>query len=412
MDPNDPIMIQRQQHEENLRRMQQQEQQRRLEQAENQRRLDHQQLIEDEEREELLRQERARAMAADGSADEVPAKKGRRWPFGGKQRDPAARDGELPEDGLTDDPRDEPLEPSHTSTSGMSTMFWLVALVLAGMLAWFFVPRMFKSADKAAPAVAQPRDPSLPVAAPGDPLTVTAGPGLPEAAGPAVSITDPLAVPQAAEAAQAAEAPSMAAPTPEDAPADTASELAAALAVPSGTDTSPAAPEPAAATAPVPTPTPAPDTIDLRVAALEAQLASLQQELLRLQEHGTPAAASVGQAEAAPTPAPKRRRTTARAKPRPVSTAVANAEPATPSAEQQLRRQMQAQLLAIDVWDGRPSVVVGTGVPGDKRVRVLQPGEQLHGVGLLSVDVAAGKATFSVGAGSRVTLDVKEAMQP
>ena len=64
MDPNDPIMIQRQQHEENLRRMQQQEQQRRLEQAENQRRLDHQQLIEDEEREELLRQERARAMAA------------------------------------------------------------------------------------------------------------------------------------------------------------------------------------------------------------------------------------------------------------------------------------------------------------------------------------------------------------
>ena len=71
-----------------------------------------------------------------------------------------------------------------------------------------------------------------------------------------------------------------------------------------------------------------------------------------------------------------------------------------------------AGLLAIDVWDGRPSVVVGTGLPGDKRVRVLQPGEQLHGVGLHSVDVAAGKATFSVGAGSLVTLDVKEAMQP
>ena len=55
MDPNDPIMIQRQQHEENLRRMQQQEQQRRLEHAENQRRLDHQQLIEDEIRERPLR---------------------------------------------------------------------------------------------------------------------------------------------------------------------------------------------------------------------------------------------------------------------------------------------------------------------------------------------------------------------
>ena len=356
MDPNDPIMIQRQQHEENLRRMQQQEQQRRLEQAENQRRLDHQQLIEDEEREELLRQERARAMAADGSADEVPAKKGRRWPFGGKQRDPASRDGELPDDGLTDEPRDEPLEPSHTSTSGMSTMFWLVALVLAGMLAWFFVPRMFKSADKAAPAVAQPRDPSLPVAA----------------------------------------------------PTDTASELAAALAMPAGTENSPAAPAPA----------PAPEAVVLRVAALEMQLASLQQELQRLQEHSAPAAASTSpavaaqSAAAAPRPAPKRRRTVARATVRQAAPAVASAQASAPSAEQQLRNQMQAQLLAIDVWDGRPSVVVGTGLPGDKRVRVLQPGEQLHGVGLHSVDVAAGKATFSVGAGSLVTLDVKEAMQP
>ena len=92
--------------------------------------------------------------------------------------------------------------------------------------------------------------------------------------------------------------------------------------------------------------------------------------------------------------------------------AVASAQASAPSAKQQLRNQMQAQLLAIDVWDGRPSVVVGTGLPGDKRVRVLQPGEQLHGVGLHSVDVAAGKATFSVGAGSLVTLDVKEAMQP
>ena len=408
MNPNDPIMIQRQQHEENLRRMQQQEQQRRLEQAENQRRLDHQQLIEDEEREEPLRQERARAMAADGSADEAPAKKGRRWPFGGKRRDPASRDGELPDDGLTDEPRDEPLEPSHTSTSGMSTMFWLVALVLAGMLAWFFVPRMFKSADKAAPAVAQPRDPSLPVAAPGDPLTVTAGPGLPEAAGPAVSITDPLAVPPAAEAAQNAEAPRKAASAPQAAPTDTASELAAALAMPAGTENSPAAPAPA----------PAPEAVVLRVAALEMQLASLQQELQRLQEHSAPAAASTSpavaaqSAAAAPRPAPKRRRTVARATVRQAAPAVASAQASAPSAEQQLRNQMQAQLLAIDVWDGRPSVVVGTGLPGDKRVRVLQPGEQLHGVGLHSVDVAAGKATFSVGAGSLVTLDVKEAMQP
>ena len=148
------------------------------------------------------------------------------------------------------------------------------------------------------------------------------------------------------------------------------------------------------------------------------KLESLQQELQRLQEHSAPAAASTSpavaaqSAAAAPRPAPKRRRTVARATVRQAAPAVASAQASAPSAEQQLRSQMQAQLLAIDVWDGRPSVVVGTGVPGDKRVRVLQPGEQLHGVGLHSVDVAAGKATFSVGAGSLVTLDVKEAMQP
>lgn len=69
---------------------------------------------------------------------------------------------------------------------------------------------------------------------------------------------------------------------------------------------------------------------------------------------------------------------------------------------------MQAELLAVDLWDGRPSVVVGTGLPGDQRIRVLQPGEQFNGVGLQSADAVTGRATFSVGQGQQVTLTVDE----
>ena len=50
MDPNDPILIQQHQHQDNLRRQQQLEQQRRLE---------HQQLLEDEEREQMQQERRS-----------------------------------------------------------------------------------------------------------------------------------------------------------------------------------------------------------------------------------------------------------------------------------------------------------------------------------------------------------------
>ena len=110
MDPNDPILIQQQQHAENLRRLQH---------AENQRRLDHQQLLEDEEREELQRGARAVTAGTDG---EEP--KRRRWLFGAK-RAAADKDGQ-PHEGSadvdSDDPREAPLEPSHTSSSDMSTV--------------------------------------------------------------------------------------------------------------------------------------------------------------------------------------------------------------------------------------------------------------------------------------------------
>ena len=70
MDPNDPILIQQHQHQDNLRRQQQLEQQRRLE---------HQQLLEDEEREQMQQEQRARALATPTDESEAPRKK-KRWP--------------------------------------------------------------------------------------------------------------------------------------------------------------------------------------------------------------------------------------------------------------------------------------------------------------------------------------------
>lgn len=64
---------------------------------------------------------------------------------------------------------------------------------------------------------------------------------------------------------------------------------------------------------------------------------------------------------------------------------------------------IDAQLLSVDLWDGRPSVVLGTNQPGDKRMRVLQPGESQSGIGLQSADVAGQTATFVVD-GKTVTL--------
>lgn len=63
----------------------------------------------------------------------------------------------------------------------------------------------------------------------------------------------------------------------------------------------------------------------------------------------------------------------------------------------------QNELLAVDVWDGVPSAVIGSGVPGDKRVKVLRAGDSDHGVTVKSVDLDGQRATFII-SGQEVTL--------
>ncbi|MBR5950720.1 MAG: hypothetical protein IKZ87_04725 [Actinomycetaceae bacterium] len=77
----------------------------------------------------------------------------------------------------------------------------------------------------------------------------------------------------------------------------------------------------------------------------------------------------------------------------------ASAEVVNASSRHQRTPDGQGALLAVDMWDGKPSAVIGTGIPGDRRVRVLQPGEQLAGVALVKADARRGSATFSTGTG-------------
>lgn len=58
------------------------------------------------------------------------------------------------------------------------------------------------------------------------------------------------------------------------------------------------------------------------------------------------------------------------------------------------------QLLSVDMWDGRPSVVVGNGDQENPQVKVLQQGDSFNGITLNSVDVAGQRATFTDGARS------------
>lgn len=140
------------------------------------------------------------------------------------------------------------------------------------------------------------------------------------------------------------------------------------------------------------------DSSEPSVTELKQRIAMLEEELQAIQAERAPVA-STSTSKSTPTPKAEARPTP---KPRPAPAAVKGASrkktPAPPA--------LQAELLAIDVWDGQPSVVVGTNAPGDRRVRTLQPGDTLNGITLKSVDVAGGRASFAASDGGVVTLNL------
>lgn len=101
----------------------------------------------------------------------------------------------------------------------------------------------------------------------------------------------------------------------------------------------------------------------------------------------------------APAAAPVRRapvRKVAQSKPAPVKP-VARPTQAGPS----------QQLLSVDLWNGRPSVVVSNGDPRAPLIKVMQPGDTFNGITLNSADVATQRATFSDG-GRSISLDAAQ----
>ena len=190
-----------------------------------------------------------------------------------------------------------------------------------------------------------------------------------------------------------------------------ASAMTVAAAVPAPESTPPAE---------APHPAPGPDNTELlqRLQRMELLLAQLQKQL---EQQAAATALSAPAADAGvvgPVPA-------ARPKPVPVQKVAKATTPkalAAPKASQhakavpaQIAKQPSApapklsgQLVSVDMWNGQPSVVVASGIAGDRRVRVLRPGDVINGLALRSADPVTQSATFAVPGSAGLTLYVSQ----
>ncbi len=154
-----------------------------------------------------------------------------------------------------------------------------------------------------------------------------------------------------------------------------------------------------------------------RMKRMEDMMLLMSQQLAAMQQ----ANALAGKTSAAPALAPARAVAPAAAQgapveqpsPRPAPKRVmVKAKPATPRqaakvvAAKPAAAPAGAQLVSVDMWNGEPSVVVASGVPGDRRVRVLRPGDVVNGLSLKSADPVSRTATFVAPGSQGLTLSV------
>jgi len=92
---------------------------------------------------------------------------------------------------------------------------------------------------------------------------------------------------------------------------------------------------------------------------------------------------------------------------RPAGQQKAAASKAVP-AEKPAAPALSGQLIAVDMWNGEPSVVVASGIPGDRRMRVLRPGDVVNGMALKSADPVSRTATFVAPGSPGLTLSVSQ----
>lgn len=189
-----------------------------------------------------------------------------------------------------------------------------------------------------------------------------------------------------------------------------ASAMTVAAAVPAPESTPPAE---------APHPPTGPDNTELlqRLQRMELLLAQLQKQLEQ-QAAATALSAPADAGVVGPVPA-------ARPKPAPVqkvAKATAPKAPAAPKASQPVKAapvqvakhptapapKLSGQLVSVDMWNGQPSVVVASGIAGDRRVRVLRPGDVINGLALRSADPVTQSATFAVPGSAGLTLYVSQ----
>lgn len=179
-----------------------------------------------------------------------------------------------------------------------------------------------------------------------------------------------------------------------------------------------------------------------RMQRMEAMMIELSQQLAHMREHdakaraGTPAVVQAAPAAAgappqssvsAPVPAPaptasephtarpatSAPRVLVKAQParaatsRPAVQQKSTTSKAAP-AEKPAAPALSGQLIAVDMWNGEPSVVVASGIPGDRRMRVLRPGDVVNGMALKSADPVSRTATFVAPGSPGLTLSVSQ----
>ena len=183
-----------------------------------------------------------------------------------------------------------------------------------------------------------------------------------------------------------------------------------------------------------------------RMQRMEAMMIELSQQLAHMREQDAQArstAPAVVQAAPEPTPSPTTAAAVAPAQssapaPAPTATKPHTARPATsaprvlvkaqpvraatsrPAVQQKATASKTApadkpaapalsgQLIAVDMWNGEPSVVVASGIPGDRRMRVLRPGDVVNGMALKSADPVSRTATFVAPGSPGLTLSVSQ----
>jgi Meckel syndrome type 1 protein len=193
---------------------------------------------------------------------------------------------------------------------------------------------------------------------------------------------------------------------------------------------------PPVATAPVPTPVTAPagtaaapvayapvpasgmtnEEVMLRLERLELLLAQLQMQAAAAAKAPQASVATSGPATtAAPATAPAERRVAPTAAP--ARARMVKAPAATPKPAKQAKAAAPAsppapalggQLVSVDMWNGEASVVIASGIPGDRRVRVLRPGDVVNGLALRSADPVTRSATFVAPGSQGLTLYVSQ----